>query len=59
VIPNPPHTAFLRAAEGRGARTLDGLGMLVGQGAIAFKMWTGVDAPAGVMRRALEEVFAT
>jgi shikimate dehydrogenase len=58
VIPNPPHTAFLRTAETRGSRTLDGLGMLVGQGAIAFKMWTGVDAPTDVMRRALEEVFA-
>ena len=58
VIPNPPHTAFLRAAKARGARTLDGLGMLVGQGAIAFKMWTGIDAPTSVMRRALEEVFA-
>ena len=58
VIPNPPRTAFLRAAEARGARALDGLGMLVGQGAIAFKMWTGVDAPVDVMRKALEEVFA-
>jgi shikimate dehydrogenase len=58
VIPNPPHTTFLRTAEARGSRTLDGLGMLVGQGAIAFKMWTGVDAPTDVMRRALEEVFA-
>jgi shikimate dehydrogenase len=57
VIPNPPHTAFLAAAEARGARTLDGLGMLVGQGAIAFKMWTGLDAPVDVMRKALEEVF--
>lgn len=57
VIPNPPRTAFLAAAETRGARTLDGLGMLVGQGAIAFKMWTGVDAPVDVMRNALEEVF--
>lgn len=57
VIPNPPQTAFLKAAQARGARTLDGLGMLVGQGAIAFKMWTGVDAPVDVMRRALEEVF--
>jgi len=59
VIPNPPHTAFLRAAAAQGARTLDGLGMLVGQGAIAFKMWTGVDAPVAVMRQALEEVFGT
>jgi len=57
VIPNPPRTAFLRAAEARGARTLDGLGMLVYQGAIAFQMWTGVEAPIPVMRRALEEVW--
>ena len=57
VIPNPPRTAFLRAAEQRGARTLDGLGMLVYQGAIAFQMWTGVEAPVDVMRRALEEVL--
>ena len=59
VIPNPPHTAFLRAAEAVGARTLDGLGMLVYQGAIAFQMWTGVEASILVMRRALEEVFET
>lgn len=59
VIPNPPRTAFLSAVEARGARTLDGLGMLVGQGAIAFKMWTGVDPPVDVMRQALEEVFGT
>ena len=59
VIPNPPRTAFLRAAEARGACTLDGLGMLVYQGAIAFQMWTGVEAPVNVMRRALEEVFGT
>jgi shikimate dehydrogenase len=57
VIPNPPHTAFLRAVEAVGARTLDGLGMLVYQGAIAFQMWTGIEASIPVMRRALEEVF--
>ncbi|MGQ9500758.1 MAG: shikimate dehydrogenase [Anaerolineae bacterium] len=57
VIPNPPRTAFLTAVERQGARTLDGLGMLVYQGAIAFQMWTGVDPPIHVMRRALEEVF--
>jgi shikimate dehydrogenase len=55
VIPNPPHTPFLKEAGARGARTLDGLGMLVYQGAIAFKMWTGHDAPVDVMRRALAD----
>jgi shikimate dehydrogenase len=57
VIPNPPHTLFLKQAEARGARTLDGLGMLVYQGAIAFKMWTGLDAPLDVMRGALAQAF--
>ncbi len=57
VIPNPPHTPFLKEAESRGAATLDGLGMLVYQGAIAFKMWTGLDAPVAVMRRALAQAF--
>ena len=57
VIPNPPRTPFLREAEARGAKTLDGLGMLVYQGAIAFKMWTGHDAPVQIMRDALEQVF--
>lgn len=57
VIPNPPRTPFLREAEARGARTLDGLGMLVGQGVIGFRMWTGRDAPAAVMRKALQAVF--
>lgn len=57
VIPNPPHTPFLKEAEARGARTLDGLGMLVYQGAIAFKMWTGSDGPVEVMRQALAQAF--
>lgn len=57
VIPNPPHTAFLAAAQARGARTLNGLGMLVHQGAIAFKLWTGMDADEQVMRSALERYF--
>jgi shikimate dehydrogenase len=57
VIPNPPRTPLLRAAEARGARTLDGLGMLVYQGAIAFERWTGQDAPVAVMKQALAAEF--
>ena len=45
-------------AVGRGAKTLDGLGMLVYQGAIAFAIWTGKDAPINAMRQALGDVFA-
>jgi shikimate dehydrogenase len=57
VIPNPPQTPFLSEASDRGARTLDGLGMLVYQGAIGFRMWTGQEPSVEVMRNALERVF--
>ncbi|RWR26358.1 shikimate dehydrogenase [Sinirhodobacter populi] len=52
-IHNPPLTRLLRAAQGRGCRTVDGLGMLVQQGVIGIKYWTGVDANPQVMRQAL------
>ena len=58
VIPNPPHTPFLEEAESRGATTLDGLGMLVYQGAIGFTLWTGHEAPVDVMFAALKAAFA-
>jgi shikimate dehydrogenase len=55
VIFNPPLTQFMRAANEAGCTTLDGLGMLVNQGVIGFKIWTGVDPDPAVMREALEE----
>ncbi len=57
VVPNPPRTRFLIEATAKGAKTLDGLGMLVYQGAIAFAIWTGRDAPVEAMRQALSDVF--
>jgi len=57
VIPNPPRTALIRDAEARGCVTLDGLGMLVDQGLIGIKLWTGRDVERAVMRRKLEEIF--
>ncbi|MCK4924834.1 MAG: shikimate dehydrogenase [Spirochaetes bacterium] len=57
VIPNPPRTPFLNEAEKRGAQTIDGLGMLVYQAAIAFKMWTGEEAPVEEMKRAINAEF--
>jgi len=57
VIPNPPITPFLKEAEKRGAQTIDGLGMLVYQAAIAFKMWTGEEAPVAEMKRAIKAEF--
>jgi shikimate dehydrogenase len=58
VIPNPPNTPFLQIAKEKGAQTLDGLGMLVYQGAIGFTMWTGEDAPVDVMHQALSDAFS-
>jgi shikimate dehydrogenase len=57
VIPNPPRTAFLDAASGRGCRTLDGLGMLVNQGVIGIRHWTGLEADPTVMHEALSTIF--
>lgn len=57
VIPNPPRTRLVRDAEAKGCTVLDGLGMLVNQGVIGFRLWTGVDPSADVMRKALEDVF--
>jgi len=57
VIPNPPRTVLIREAEARGATPLDGLGMLVNQGVISIRHWTGADADPAVMRRTVEEIF--
>jgi shikimate dehydrogenase len=57
IIPNPPHTAFLAEAEARGCVVINGLGMLVNQGVISIKHWTGADADPAVMRAALREIF--
>ena len=49
-------TRLLRQARASGARAIDGLGMLLRQGAIAFEMWTGegpVSEIAALMRAAL------
>lgn len=57
VIFNDPHSLFLQEAEKRGARTINGLGMLVNQGALNFTMWTGVEAPVDVMVNTLKKEF--
>jgi shikimate dehydrogenase len=48
-------TAFLAAARSRGGDVVDGLEVLVGQGARAFEQWTGRSAPIDVMRRAVAD----
>jgi len=45
-------TQLIAWAKGGGARTVDGLEILVRQGALSFERWTGVEAPVGAMRAA-------
>lgn len=58
VIPNPPRTRFLQEATAAGCRTLDGIGMLVNQGATNIEYWLGLSPDKAIMRTALERVFA-
>jgi shikimate dehydrogenase len=52
LIYQPPSTGFVLAARAAGAAALDGLGMLIHQAALSFRLWTGLDAPLNVMRDA-------
>jgi shikimate dehydrogenase len=53
LVYKPLHTRVMLAAEARGLRTVDGLGMLLHQGALAFERWTSRVAPLQTMRAAL------
>ena len=57
VIFNDPNSLFLQESAKRGAKTIDGLGMLINQGALNFKLWTGVDPSYEVMRAVLMKEF--
>ncbi|MBD3176049.1 MAG: shikimate dehydrogenase [Armatimonadia bacterium] len=58
IVPNPTNTLLLRRADSQGAKTVDGLGMLVHQGAISLETWTGQPAPVDGMRAAAEAMLA-
>ncbi len=56
LIYNPNPTQLLKDAQLRGAQTIDGLEMLVQQGAAALKIWLDTDSvPVDVMRHALRK----
>ena len=55
IIFNPRETAFLREGKKLGCRTLNGLGMLLHQGALAWEFWLGGQAPIEAMQRGLKE----
>lgn len=52
LVYNPLETVLLARARAAGNLTIDGLGMLVHQGAYAFEIWTGQKPPIEIMRRA-------
>lgn len=57
MIYNPRQTRLMDTAQRAGARAIDGLRMLVHQGAEAFTLWTGVEAPVDVMLQACIDVL--
>ena len=54
LIYRPARTRFLREAGERGCRIMNGMGMLLQQGVLAFEYWSGVTAPEEIMARELE-----
>lgn len=60
LVYNPLKTHLLKQAESVGAVGINGLGMLVHQGALSFRAWCGLDAPIEVMHQAcLEAICST
>lgn len=55
VIYSPDKTALLEMAEKTGCHIVNGLGMMIYQGAAAFKLWTGKDMPIDAVKEALAE----
>ena len=55
TVYHPMETPLLAAARSRGIPCTNGLGMLVHQAALAFELWTGVEAPLDAMRAAAAE----
>ena len=58
VVFNPVDTLFLQEAASRGAMAVNGLGMLVCQGVLGFRLWTGVEPFPEVMEEVLRKEFS-
>jgi len=60
IVYKPIETKLLKEASARGARILNGLGMLIYQGSLSFKIWTGHEMPVEIVKKVLmEEVTKT
>lgn len=51
IIYKPAKTKLLKMAEAAGCRTINGFGMMIWQGAMAFKIWTGEDMPVDLVKQ--------
>ncbi|MEK7841501.1 MAG: shikimate dehydrogenase [Deltaproteobacteria bacterium] len=59
IVYNPLQTLLLKKADKLGLAAHGGLSMLIHQGAKSFKLWTGIDAPVNVMRKAALKALKT
>ena len=57
IVYRPLDTPLLQAARGCGATIVPGIDMLIGQGAEAFGLWTGLTFPVDAVRRALQPLL--
>jgi shikimate dehydrogenase len=58
IVYRPLETPFLAAAKARGLKAVDGLGMLINQGALSFKIWFGIKPDVAKARVRLEAALA-
>jgi len=58
IVYHPLETPLLREAKKRGARVLNGLGMLIHQGSLSFRIWTGRKFPIDLIRKKLVRELA-
>jgi len=57
MVYRPRKTKLIREAEDAGCKTIHGLEMLLNQATIQFETWTGIKAPATVMREKLLSIL--
>ena len=53
VIYSPEESLLLKEAKKLGCKTINGIGMMIYQGAEAFKLWTGMEMPIDTVKGAL------
>jgi len=57
IVYNPIETRLLAMARSRGCTTINGLAMFVYQGAEQFRLWTGLEPPIDIMKKAVKDVL--